>query len=159
MPGRARFRPAVGRAGASRHIGTTSVLLSLIGFLRWVFVVPPLARSYDSGDRYRSPTGPPPVGCADHRGHRWPVERTHAWPRAAGHTGLFGPDRTYLTGASTSPASEPRNPSWPCGTGATDATTGRSTTTLNDSKITNREVKITNREHRRLPTHPVNDEG
>jgi uncharacterized protein DUF4386 len=30
--------------------GATSVLLSLIGFLRWVFVVPPLARSYVSGD-------------------------------------------------------------------------------------------------------------
>ena len=27
-----------------------SVLLSLIGFLRWVFVVPPLASSYVSGD-------------------------------------------------------------------------------------------------------------
>lgn len=30
--------------------GAASVLLSLIGFLRWVFVVPPLARSYVSGD-------------------------------------------------------------------------------------------------------------
>ncbi len=32
------------------YVGATSVLLSLIGFLRWVFVVPPLARSYVSGD-------------------------------------------------------------------------------------------------------------
>jgi Domain of unknown function (DUF4386) len=31
-------------------VGATSVLLSLIGFLRWVFVVPPLAHSYMSGD-------------------------------------------------------------------------------------------------------------
>jgi hypothetical protein len=31
-------------------VGATSVLLSLIGFLRWVFVVPPLARSYVAGD-------------------------------------------------------------------------------------------------------------
>jgi hypothetical protein len=31
-------------------MGATSVLLSLIGFLRWVFVVPPLAGSYVSGD-------------------------------------------------------------------------------------------------------------
>ena len=32
------------------YVGATSVLLSLIGFLRWVFVVPPLARSYVGGD-------------------------------------------------------------------------------------------------------------
>src|SRR5215203_4628075 len=31
-------------------VGATSVLLSLIGFLRWVFVVPPLADSYVAGD-------------------------------------------------------------------------------------------------------------
>jgi hypothetical protein len=31
-------------------LGATSVVLSLIGFLRWVFVVPPLARAYASGD-------------------------------------------------------------------------------------------------------------
>jgi hypothetical protein len=31
-------------------VGATSVLLSLIGFLRWVFVVPPLARMYAGGD-------------------------------------------------------------------------------------------------------------
>jgi hypothetical protein len=31
-------------------VGATSVLLSLIGFLRWVFVVPPLARAYVGGD-------------------------------------------------------------------------------------------------------------
>jgi hypothetical protein len=30
--------------------GATSVVLSLIGFLRWVFVVPPLAESYVGGD-------------------------------------------------------------------------------------------------------------
>ncbi|WP_364746190.1 DUF4386 domain-containing protein [Arthrobacter sp. LAR12-1-1.1] len=32
------------------YAGAASVLLSLIGFLRWVFVVPPLAGSYVSGD-------------------------------------------------------------------------------------------------------------
>jgi hypothetical protein len=31
-------------------LGAASVLLCLIGFLRWVFVVPPLARSYVGGD-------------------------------------------------------------------------------------------------------------
>jgi hypothetical protein len=31
-------------------VGAASVLLCLIGFLRWVFVVPPLARSYVAGD-------------------------------------------------------------------------------------------------------------
>jgi hypothetical protein len=31
-------------------VGATSVLLSLIGFLRWVFVVPQLADSYATGD-------------------------------------------------------------------------------------------------------------
>jgi Domain of unknown function (DUF4386) len=35
---------------AATAVGAASVLLSLIGFLRWVFVVPPLARSYDTGD-------------------------------------------------------------------------------------------------------------
>jgi hypothetical protein len=32
------------------YVGATSVVLSLIGFLRWVFVVPPLAESYVTGD-------------------------------------------------------------------------------------------------------------
>ncbi|MFI6678623.1 DUF4386 domain-containing protein [Kribbella sp. NPDC050470] len=32
-------------------LGAASVLLSLIGFLRWVFVVPPLARAYADGDQ------------------------------------------------------------------------------------------------------------
>ena len=32
------------------RIGAASVLLSLVGFLRWVFVVPPLARAYVDGD-------------------------------------------------------------------------------------------------------------
>ena len=48
--------PAVlGRRGDSllrvaTFAGAASVVLSLIGFLRWVFVVPPLADSYVSGD-------------------------------------------------------------------------------------------------------------
>ena len=32
------------------YLGAASVVLSLIGFLRWVFVVPPLARSFVDGD-------------------------------------------------------------------------------------------------------------
>ncbi|MET0765396.1 MAG: DUF4386 domain-containing protein [Blastococcus sp.] len=35
---------------AATFAGATSVVLSLIGFLRWVFVVPPLADSYVGGD-------------------------------------------------------------------------------------------------------------
>ena len=35
---------------AATYVGATSVVLSLIGFLRWVFVVPALARSYVGGD-------------------------------------------------------------------------------------------------------------
>jgi Domain of unknown function (DUF4386) len=35
---------------AATYVGAASVLLSLIGFLRWVFVVPPLADSYVAGD-------------------------------------------------------------------------------------------------------------
>ena len=32
------------------YAGATSVVLALVGFLRWVFVVPPLAESYVTGD-------------------------------------------------------------------------------------------------------------
>src|SRR4051794_16119161 len=42
-----RSDPVLRAAGA---VGAASVLLSLIGFLRWVFVVPPLAASWSSGD-------------------------------------------------------------------------------------------------------------
>ncbi len=35
---------------AATYAGATSVVLALIGFLRWVFVVPPLADSFVSGD-------------------------------------------------------------------------------------------------------------
>jgi hypothetical protein len=35
---------------AATFVGATSVVLSVIGFLRWVFVVPPLADSYVAGD-------------------------------------------------------------------------------------------------------------
>src|SRR5918997_2379708 len=35
---------------AATYAGATSVVLALIGFLRWVFVVPPLADSYVSGN-------------------------------------------------------------------------------------------------------------
>ena len=35
---------------AATYLGATSVVLSLVGFLRWVFVVPPLAHSYVEGD-------------------------------------------------------------------------------------------------------------
>ncbi len=48
--------PAVlGRRGdpvlrVATYLGATSVVLALIGFLRWVFVVPPLAESYVGGN-------------------------------------------------------------------------------------------------------------
>ena len=35
---------------AATFVGAASVLLSLIGFLRWVFVVPPLADAFTTGD-------------------------------------------------------------------------------------------------------------
>jgi hypothetical protein len=35
---------------AATYVGATSVVLALIGFLRWVFVVPPLAESFVTGD-------------------------------------------------------------------------------------------------------------
>jgi hypothetical protein len=46
---------ALGRRGdpvlrAATFVGATSVVLALIGFLRWVFVVPPLADSFVNGD-------------------------------------------------------------------------------------------------------------
>ena len=37
---------------AATFVGAASVLLSLIGFLRWVFVVPALAGSYAAGDAH-----------------------------------------------------------------------------------------------------------
>jgi hypothetical protein len=40
-------RPALATAGT---VGAASVLLSLIGFLRWVFVVPQLAAAWETGD-------------------------------------------------------------------------------------------------------------
>jgi len=43
---RLRRHPAL---GVATYLGATSVVLSLIGFLRWVFVVPPLADSYVGG--------------------------------------------------------------------------------------------------------------
>lgn len=46
---------ALGRRGdpvlrVATYAGATSVVLALIGFLRWVFVVPPLADAYVTGD-------------------------------------------------------------------------------------------------------------
>jgi hypothetical protein len=46
---------ALGRRGdpvlrVATYLGAVSVVLSLIGFLRWVFVVPPLADAYVGGD-------------------------------------------------------------------------------------------------------------
>ena len=35
---------------AATYVGATSIVLSVIGFLRWVFVVPPLADSFVGGD-------------------------------------------------------------------------------------------------------------
>jgi hypothetical protein len=51
---------------AATYVGAASVLLSLIGFLRWVFVVPPLARSHVAGDAVTqaTPRGPPNTSSA-----------------------------------------------------------------------------------------------
>ena len=52
---------------AATAIGAASVVLSVAGFLRWVFVVPSLAREYVAGDATtreavrRSMAGPAPV--------------------------------------------------------------------------------------------------
>ncbi len=50
------------------YVGATSVVLSLIGFLRWVFVVPPLAHSYVTGDVTTQAAwtlrGPPSISMA-----------------------------------------------------------------------------------------------
>ncbi|MEV5407677.1 DUF4386 family protein [Thermopolyspora sp. NPDC052614] len=43
-------RPADPALRVATHLGAVSVLLSLIGFLRWVFVVPPLAAAHSSAD-------------------------------------------------------------------------------------------------------------
>lgn len=49
LPSVLRQRDHAGLQTAT-YFGATSVVLSLIGFLRWVFVVPPLAHSYVAGD-------------------------------------------------------------------------------------------------------------
>ena len=61
--------------------GAISVVLALIGFLRWVFVVPPLARLYPRG-RCRKPiragrsmVGPAPIRWGATRGASWTVAR------------------------------------------------------------------------------------
>jgi hypothetical protein len=92
---------------AATFVGAASVLLSLIGFLRWVFVVPPLADAYVAGD----PTTQAAVAAAwtaqhqfggallgEHLGQLlalgWSVTvslrivRTRALPRWAGWAGL-----------------------------------------------------------------------
>src|SRR3954454_24006328 len=96
-------------------VGATSVVLSLIGFLRWVFVVPPLARSYTSGDDTTRAavdaawTAQHQFGGAllgEHLGQllaiAWSVTlsvvilRTHVLPRWLGVTGLVV-SALYLT--------------------------------------------------------------
>src|SRR5215218_6395381 len=42
--------------GVATFAGAISAVLALIGFLRWVFVVPPLARLYQEGDGVRRPS-------------------------------------------------------------------------------------------------------
>jgi hypothetical protein len=97
------------------YVGATSVVLSLIGFLRWVFVVPPLADSYVSGDAVTRAavdaawTAQHQFGGAllgEHLGQllavAWSVAvsvailRTRVLPRWLGVTGL-GVSALYLT--------------------------------------------------------------
>jgi Domain of unknown function (DUF4386) len=101
---------------AATFVGAASVLLSLIGFLRWVFVVPALAGSYVSGD----PTTQAAIAAAwtaqhqfggallgEHLGQllaiAWSVTvsvlvlRSGMLPRWAGWTGLIA-SLLYFTG-------------------------------------------------------------
>jgi len=101
---------------AATFVGAASVLLSLIGFLRWVFVVPALAESYAAGD----PTTKAAVAAAwtaqhqfggallgEHLGQLlaigWSITisvlilRTRVLPRWAGWAGLAA-SGLYLTG-------------------------------------------------------------
>ena len=101
---------------AATFVGAASVLLSLIGFLRWVFVVPALAESYAAGD----PTTKAAVAAAwtaqhqfggallgEHLGQLlaigWSITisvlvlRTRVLPRWAGWAGLVA-SGLYLTG-------------------------------------------------------------
>ena len=57
-------------------MGAASVLLALIGFLRWVFVVPALADSYVAGD-------PPPGGG----GGRWMAQHQSGGALLGEHLG------------------------------------------------------------------------
>jgi hypothetical protein len=101
---------------AATFVGAASVLLSLIGFLRWVFVVPVLAESYAAGD----PATKAAVAAAwtaqhqfggallgEHLGQLlaigWSITisvlilRTRVLPRWAGWAGLVA-SGLYLTG-------------------------------------------------------------
>ncbi|WP_222266143.1 DUF4386 domain-containing protein [Modestobacter marinus] len=97
------------------YAGATSVVLALIGFLRWVFVVPPLADSYVTGDATTRAavdaawTAQHQFGGAllgEHLGQLlaigWSVAlsvvvlRTRALPRWVGVTGLVA-SALYLT--------------------------------------------------------------
>src|SRR5215210_9072164 len=100
---------------AATYAGATSVVLALIGFLRWVFVVPPLAESYVAGDAATRAavdaawTAQHQFGGAllgEHLGQllaiAWSVTlsviilRTHVLPRWLGATGL-AVSALYLT--------------------------------------------------------------
>ena len=69
--------------GAATFVGAASVLLSLIGFLRWVFVVPALAASYVAGDpttrRRSTPPGSPSTSSA---ARCWASTWASCWPSA-----------------------------------------------------------------------------
>jgi len=63
--------------------GAISVVLALIGFLRWVFVVPPLAQMYQEGDVAPSVGG----GMARPALVRWSPSRGTPWSIAGGSAG------------------------------------------------------------------------
>jgi hypothetical protein len=100
-PSRSAWPAVLGRRDdpalrVATYVGATSVVLSLTGFLRWVFVVPPLAHSYVTGDattkaaagaawtaqpdpgavrRRRQPTDSALVGVRHERGAAAPCHR------------------------------------------------------------------------------------
>jgi hypothetical protein len=116
---------------AAAFVGAASVLLSLIGFLRWVFVVPQLADAYVTGD----PTTKAAVGAAwtaqhqfggallgEHLGQLlvigWSITvsvlilRTRMLPRWAGWAGLIASGLYLLNQGDILATAVPGFPVW-----------------------------------------------
>src|SRR4051812_37530095 len=116
---------------AATYVGASSVVLSLVGFLRWVFVVPPLAHSYVTGDTATKAavdaawTAQHQIGGAllgEHLGQllviSWSVTicviilRTRVLPRWLGVSGLVVSAIYLLTQGDLLPPAVPGFPVW-----------------------------------------------